>query len=107
MRKQQNLLNARIAALSVGCFGKQALAQDREYSSNQVKPASASTIAAQQQLRAMLPFNDTADFDEAKKGFIAAPDFRRIDNDDGGVAWNMDDWKFLLTGQQYDSINPS
>jgi alkyl sulfatase BDS1-like metallo-beta-lactamase superfamily hydrolase len=32
------------------------------------------TVEAQKQQRAMLPFEDKRDFDEARKGFIAAPD---------------------------------
>jgi hypothetical protein len=28
-------------------------------------------------------------------------------NDKGGVAWNMDNWDFLLQGKDYDSIHPS
>lgn len=65
------------------------------------------TIALQEQQRKLLPFTDTQDFDEAKRGFIAAPSYRKIMNDNGGVAWDMDNWAFLLQGQDYDSIHPS
>jgi len=65
------------------------------------------TIAAQQKQRQILPFEDKQDFEEAKHGFIAAPAYRKIMNDKGGVAWNMDNWDFLLQGQDYDSIHPS
>lgn len=65
------------------------------------------TIEAQQRQRELLPFTDTQDFEESKRGFIAAPSFRKIMNDKGGVAWNMDNWDFLLRGQDYDSIHPS
>lgn len=65
------------------------------------------TIDAQEQARKLLPFTDTQDFEEAKRGFIAAPPYRKIMNDKGGVAWNMDNWDFLLQGQDYDSIHPS
>jgi alkyl sulfatase BDS1-like metallo-beta-lactamase superfamily hydrolase len=30
------------------------------------------------------------DFEEAKRGFIAAPPYRKIMDDKGGVAWDMD-----------------
>lgn len=65
------------------------------------------TIAFQEQQRKLLPFTDAQDFEEAKRGFIAAPSYRLIMNDKGGVAWNMDNWDFLLRGQDYDSIHPS
>jgi alkyl sulfatase BDS1-like metallo-beta-lactamase superfamily hydrolase len=65
------------------------------------------TIDAQEKARKLLPFTDTQDFEESKRGFIAAPSYRRIMNDKGGVAWNMDNWDFLLKGQNYDSIHPS
>ena len=65
------------------------------------------TIEAQQQQRRILPFADKQDFEEAKRGFIAAPPYRKIMNDKGDVAWNMDNWDFLLSGKDYDSIHPS
>jgi len=65
------------------------------------------TIELQEQQRRLLPFTDTQDFEESKRGFIAAPSYRQIMNDKGGVAWNMDNWDFLLKGQDYDSIHPS
>ena len=65
------------------------------------------TIEAQQQQRRILPFADKQDFEEAKRGFIAAPPYRKIMNDKGDVAWNMDNWDFLLSGKDFDSIHPS
>ena len=65
------------------------------------------TIESQAQQRKLLPFTDKRDFEEAHHGFIAAPPYRQIMNDKGGVAWNMDNWDFLLKGQDYDSIHPS
>jgi alkyl sulfatase BDS1-like metallo-beta-lactamase superfamily hydrolase len=71
------------------------------------KMPSPHTVEAQQKQRQLLPFEDKQDFEESKQGFIAAPPYRKIMNDKGGVAWNMDDWDFLLHGQEYDSIHPS
>lgn len=65
------------------------------------------TIETLEQQRKLLPFTDTQDFGEARRGFVAAPSFRKIMNDKGGVAWNMDNWDFLLQGKDYDSIHPS
>ena len=64
------------------------------------------TIEAQKRQR-ILPFADKQDFEEAKRGFIAVPSYRKIMNDKGDVAWNMDNWDFLLNGKDFDSIHPS
>ena len=73
----------------------------------QSKSPSRATIALQQRERASLPFEDTRDFDEVARGFIAAPDYRQIMAETGEVAWDMGSYDFLLDGQQYDSIHPS
>ena len=65
------------------------------------------TIEAQKKQRAILPFSDKRDFEEQKKGFIAAPPYKKIMADAGNVAWNMGSYEFLLKGRDYDSINPS
>ena len=65
------------------------------------------TIELQNGLRKTLPFEDKRDFDEAKKGFIAAPDYKQIMAEAGNVAWDMGSYEFLLTGKEYDTIHPS
>ncbi|MBT8402032.1 MAG: MBL fold metallo-hydrolase, partial [Rhodothermia bacterium] len=65
------------------------------------------TRALQQSARADLPFADRRDFDEHKRGFIAAPKERRIVGESGKVVWNIGAYDFLLTGEDYDSIHPS
>ena len=42
------------------------------------KEPSVFTTELQNGVRATLPFNDQRDFEEAKKGFIAAPSYKRI-----------------------------
>jgi alkyl sulfatase BDS1-like metallo-beta-lactamase superfamily hydrolase len=71
------------------------------------KLPSSFTIEAQRQQRLILPFSDKRDFEEADKGFVAAPDYRRIMTDKGGVAWDIGRWDFLLQGKDFDSIHPS
>ncbi|MBP6110430.1 MAG: MBL fold metallo-hydrolase, partial [Rhodocyclaceae bacterium] len=75
------------------------------------KPPSATTIASQQALRASLPLVDKLDFEEAKRGFIAAPTSRQIMSDTGTVAWDMGSYDWLLPekngGKDFDSIHPS
>jgi alkyl sulfatase BDS1-like metallo-beta-lactamase superfamily hydrolase len=65
------------------------------------------TIEFQNGMRKTLPFEDKRDFDEAKKGFIAAPEYKQIMAEAGNVAWDMGSYEFLLTDKQYDTIHPS
>mgnify|MGYP001812683545 CR=1 FL=1 len=71
------------------------------------KEPSSFTIELRDGLKAMLPFDDQRDFEEAKKGFIAEPPFRKIMADAGHVAWDMESYDWLLTGKDFASINPS
>jgi alkyl sulfatase BDS1-like metallo-beta-lactamase superfamily hydrolase len=71
------------------------------------KPPSRYTIEAQRHQREILPLADRQDFEEARRGFVAAPSYRKIMNDKGGVAWDIDNWSFLSDGKDYDSIHPS
>ncbi|MBT3141356.1 MBL fold metallo-hydrolase [Ruegeria litorea] len=71
-------------------------------------PPSEFTIELQEGRRKNLPFEDKRDFEEAKKGFIAAPDYKQIMAEAGNVAWDMGSYEFLLEeGQNFDSIHPS
>ena len=65
------------------------------------------TIELRNGLRKSLPFEEKRDFEEAKKGFIAAPDYKQIKAEAGHVAWDMGSYEFLLTDKEYDSIHPS
>ncbi len=65
------------------------------------------TIDAQKRQHESLPFSDQRDFDEAKKGFIAEPDYKQIMAEAGHVAWDMASYEFLLQGKDFDSIHPS
>ena len=71
------------------------------------KPPSEHTIEVLEQARTTLPFADTRDFEEQKKGFIAAPDSKKIMADAGHVAWDMERFGFLLEGDEFESIHPS
>jgi alkyl sulfatase BDS1-like metallo-beta-lactamase superfamily hydrolase len=71
------------------------------------KMPSVFTTELQEGLRKSLPFEDKRDFDEAKKGFIAAPEYKQIMAEAGHVAWDMGSYEFLLTDKEYDSIHPS
>lgn len=70
------------------------------------QPAPA-TVAVQEAARASLPFADERDFEEARRGRIAVPDYRQITARGGHVAWNIGSYDFLLDGKDFDSIHPS
>ena len=65
------------------------------------------TVELQNGLRKSLPFEDKRDFEEAKKGFIAAPIYKQIMAEAGNVAWDMGSYEFLLQGKDFDSVHPS
>ncbi len=65
------------------------------------------TIDFQNGMRKSLPFEDKRDFEEAKRGFIAAPEYKQIMADAGHVAWDMASYQFLLTDKEFDSVHPS
>lgn len=65
------------------------------------------TVEKQEALRKSLPFEDKRDFDEQKRGFIAAPEYKQIMAEKGHVAWDMGKYEFLLQGKDFDSIHPS
>jgi len=75
--------------------------------SAEIKPPSPFTISQQQALREILPFEDQRDFDEQRRGFVAAPSYRRITDESGHIVWDIGQYDFLLTGEDLDSIHPS
>ena len=71
------------------------------------QPPSRYTIELQDGQRATLPFEDRRDFEEAKRGFVAAPTYRQIKAEAGNVAWDMGSYDFLLGDEPFDSVHPS
>jgi alkyl sulfatase BDS1-like metallo-beta-lactamase superfamily hydrolase len=71
------------------------------------KGPSSATAAVRAAIKARLPFEDERDFDEARRGFIAAPSYREIMAEAGHVAWDMGSYDFLLSGDDFESIHPS
>ena len=71
------------------------------------KAPSTFTVELQNGLRKTLPFEDKRDFEESKRGFIAAPSYKTIMADAGNVAWDMGSYDFLLQGKDFDSVHPS
>ena len=94
-------------ALTIGCFLLNVVwAQDGHFDPKGKAP-SKSTIANWEDVKNKMPFKDKRDFEEQKKGFIAAPDYKEIMADAGHVAWSMGRYAFLLEGKDYQSIHPS
>jgi len=71
------------------------------------QPPSTFTVEAQQSARSTLPFEDRRDFDESKRGFVAAPAYTEIKTAEGALAWQFGRYAFLDTNQDFDSIHPS
>ena len=103
-----NFVARSILALLAGtaCSPGLLSAQDAHFDPNG-QLASKYTIELRNGLSVTLPFDDKRDFDEAKKGFIAAPSYKQIMADAGNVAWDMGSYQWLLEGKDFPSINPS
>jgi alkyl sulfatase BDS1-like metallo-beta-lactamase superfamily hydrolase len=73
------------------------------------KPASEATKAANQKLIDTLPFDDTADFDDAKRGLLVRPDTLTIKDANGTVVWDLEDYKKYIADDKPspDTVNPS
>jgi alkyl sulfatase BDS1-like metallo-beta-lactamase superfamily hydrolase len=84
-----------------------AVAGEHEHFDPKGKAPSGFTVTQWEQLKNKLPFKDRRDFEEQKKGFIAAPDYKEIMADAGHVAWSMAKYSFLLEDEEYQSIHPS
>ncbi|MDR0762401.1 MAG: MBL fold metallo-hydrolase, partial [Campylobacteraceae bacterium] len=54
-----------------------------------------------------LPFDDTKDFERAKRGLIAKADDLVIKNSEGQIVWRLDELENLLQGEAPDTVNPS
>ncbi|MDR2341636.1 MAG: MBL fold metallo-hydrolase [Campylobacteraceae bacterium] len=54
-----------------------------------------------------LPFDDTEDFERAKRGLIAKVNDLVIKNDKGQIVWQLNELENLLQGDVPDTVNPS
>ena len=83
------------------------LAEAQKHFDAKGKPPSEFTVRGQASLRKTLPFQDERDFEESRKGFVAAPDTREVKGANGNTIWNIGAFDFLLGDQDFDSIHPS
>jgi alkyl sulfatase BDS1-like metallo-beta-lactamase superfamily hydrolase len=95
-----------LAGLGLTCATLPAVARDAAVPQRTGAP-SAATIQLQQAARASLPFEDRRDFDEAKRGFVAAPAYTTIKTATGDTAWDFGRYAFLDAKQDFDSVHPS
>jgi len=68
--------------------------------------ATQATLDTHQALRDYLPFDDTRDFENAQRGFIATIESGRIELPDGSVSYDMSQFQFL-EGEAPNTVNPS
>jgi len=71
------------------------------------KAPSSHTIDILKKTGTTLPFDDTRDFEEFKKGLIAPMKEMQIMADGGHVAWDMERFQFVHEDKEFDSIHPS
>src|SRR3954463_11719226 len=71
------------------------------------KEASSAVVAQQAAMLRALPFSDTADFDDAARGFMGTVENARITNAQGRVVWSLEPYGFLTDEKAPATVNPS
>ena len=71
------------------------------------RDASVSVVAQQAAMLKALPFSDTADFDDASRGFLGTLDHARITSAQGRVVWSLEAYGFLSDEKAPATVNPS
>jgi alkyl sulfatase BDS1-like metallo-beta-lactamase superfamily hydrolase len=78
------------------------------FAQDQRKDATAATKAANDELLKELPFSDTSDFDNAKRGLIAPLPSAMIQGQAGNPIWNPQQYSFITPDAAApDTVNPS
>lgn len=63
------------------------------------KEASEFTKKVNEKVKKSLPFENTKDFDDAKKGFIGTWDHVKVDTEDGHAVWDLEEKHLILLTQ--------
>jgi len=71
------------------------------------KDATPATQARNRAALNVLPFGDTQDFEDARRGFLGSLPDVEIKNDKGRVVWSLNDYAFLADEQPPPTVNPS
>jgi alkyl sulfatase BDS1-like metallo-beta-lactamase superfamily hydrolase len=69
-------------------------------------PATATTIEANAKVPQTLDLADPRDFEDARRGLIAAPEALQITGPEGDLIWDMPSYDFI-EGEAPDTVNPS
>ncbi len=72
-----------------------------------LRPVAAPITAAAAAEEATLPFDDSTDFEDARRGFVTALTPGQVRAADGRVVWDADAWKPVLDGARPPSADPS
>jgi len=81
--------------------------QPKDEVSGTPKPASAWVVAQHEAMLEALPFGDTADFDDAARGFLGTIDDATITTAQGRVVWSLEPYGFLSSEAAPPTVNPS
>jgi alkyl sulfatase BDS1-like metallo-beta-lactamase superfamily hydrolase len=103
------LLPCSVGLFLVGCQPDKTPISGSELTSideNGFSAASSYTIDANRQVLDQLPFEDTQDFTDAKRGFIASLPDLKISGSKGETIWNTPEYDFI-EGEAPTSVNPS
>ncbi|MBV9566113.1 MAG: MBL fold metallo-hydrolase [Bradyrhizobium sp.] len=71
------------------------------------KAASAAVIAQNRAMQQALPFDDTADFDDAARGFLGTIEHAKIVTAQGRTVWSLEPYGFLDAAEAPATVNPS
>src|ERR1700682_5477603 len=71
------------------------------------KEASVSVVAQHAATLKALPFSDTSDFDDAKRGFLGTLENARITSAQGRVVWSLEPYGFLSDAEAPPTVDPS
>ena len=71
------------------------------------KDAAPVTRAGHRAVLDALPFGDTQDFEDARRGFLGTLPEVEIKNAEGRVVWSLRDYAFLGAEQAPPTVNPS
>jgi alkyl sulfatase BDS1-like metallo-beta-lactamase superfamily hydrolase len=71
------------------------------------KDATASVVTRQAAVRKALPFSDTADFDDASRGFLGTIENAKVLSTSGRTVWSLEAYGFLSEAEAPATVNPS
>lgn len=72
-----------------------------------LRPVAPSIAAAAAAAEESLPFDDTTDLDDARRGFVTALSPGQVHGPGGRVVWDADAWQPVLSGGRPASVHPS